>query len=174
MAFARDALPSPPTSSLAPRSPNRTYTSPADSEDGKFPRTPLTGGGTRLNVETPRTRTGQTSALLDRISRLQSRLNERVNLAGMAMGQNSERRTPESGSSRLAAALLHTPESGSSRLTAALLREAPKVSPHFGGASPPTSSHAGTSPGVARSLAANLAKEGLDGGVGDASPGVGM
>eukprot|EP00290_Baffinella_frigidus_P049943 CAMPEP_0180390176 /NCGR_PEP_ID=MMETSP0989-20121125/31835_1 /TAXON_ID=697907 /ORGANISM="non described non described, Strain CCMP2293" /LENGTH=123 /DNA_ID=CAMNT_0022391493 /DNA_START=118 /DNA_END=485 /DNA_ORIENTATION=+ len=123
MAFARDALPSPPTSSLAPRSPNRTYTSPADSEDGKFPRTPLTGGGTRLNVETPRTRTGQTSALLDRISRLQSRLNERVNLAGMAMGQNSERRVP--GSPK-------TPESGSSRLTAALLREAPKVSPHFG------------------------------------------
>ena len=48
---------------------------------------------------TPSSRSGQTSALLERISRLQSRLNERVSLAGLANSLASDKRKPESASS---------------------------------------------------------------------------
>jgi len=44
---------------------------------------------------TPSSRSGQTSALLERISRLQARLNERVSLAGLANSLAHDKRKPE-------------------------------------------------------------------------------
>ena len=103
----RDATPSTPAPNVTAAS--RSYVSPADSEVDVM-RTPLTGGGTRLVMDaSPKTRTGQTSALLERISRLQSRLNERVHLAGFSPFPATPKSPGSAQPSRPASALRDTP-----------------------------------------------------------------